>query len=279
METDFEKYRQENSKEALKYAENDNVFCRRIYKGRNKMIVIFPEYPKSENHLAIIFINGSKEDKYLFDLTDVKYNEYLFELLVKYNFGLSELKQIENYNQIQEVVIDYYEQIKEYKMYYQEMHKNSIIYSIWLARFSVTLKPIRTSIIDTKALVSGIGRRVQSFNKICITESADINYIYLMHDKKEDAYKIGFSKKPKFREKTLLSQAPNISIFRQWIAPQKYESVLKNNFKIKRGRGEWFKLSQEDIQSIDATMKRFSKTPSEALLKIMTTLMNNWEKR
>lgn len=279
MGTDFEKYRHENSEEDIKYAENGNVFCRRIFKSRNKIIVIFPEYPKAENHLAIIFINGSKEDKYLFDLTDVKYNEYLFELLLKYNFGLSELKQIENYNNIQEVVICHYSNENENRTCYQEMHKTSIIYALVHNCFSVSSKPIRTSIIDTKALVGGVGSRIQRFNKKDMFELGSINYIYLMHDKKEDLYKIGFSKVPEFREKTLLSQKPNISIYRQWVASQKYESILKNNFKNKRGRGEWFKLSQEDITSIDTTMKKFSKNPSEALIKMMAQLINNWSKK
>ena len=74
--------------------------------------------------------------------------------------------------------------------------------------------------------------------------------IYLMHHGLSKVWKIGRSVNPRQREKTLQHQDPRISL--EWTikAPGKFEQFLHKKFKKKRLRGEWFELTQEDVEWI-----------------------------
>ena len=63
-------------------------------------------------------------------------------------------------------------------------------------------------------------------------------------------YKIGSSNNPKFREKTLQSEEPNIELVESWELPRKFESILHKKYNNQRVRGEWFKLTNKDIADI-----------------------------
>ncbi|WP_459212622.1 GIY-YIG nuclease family protein [Aquimarina rhabdastrellae] len=85
-------------------------------------------------------------------------------------------------------------------------------------------------------------------------------YVYLMLDLRNKAYKIGISKNPKIREKTLQSEQPKIKI----IAAKKYinrkiagaiEKALHETYSHKRKRGEWFFLDEEDLKELIYTLK------------------------
>ena len=78
-------------------------------------------------------------------------------------------------------------------------------------------------------------------------------YVYLMEDKANGRYKIGMSKKPEYRERTLQSEKPEISL----VCSRKYssreearqvEKELHQKFKKSRIRGEWFNLSATDTR-------------------------------
>lgn len=75
--------------------------------------------------------------------------------------------------------------------------------------------------------------------------------IYLMVDKANYYTKIGRSKDPIFREKTLQSEKPTIELFREYKGYVEDEKKLHNHFQNKRVRGEWFDLSKEDFNYID----------------------------
>jgi len=68
---------------------------------------------------------------------------------------------------------------------------------------------------------------------------------YVMYDKSEDVYKIGRSINPVYRESTLRSQTPNIETL--LICSENIELELHRKYKEKRIRGEWFRLSADDI--------------------------------
>ena len=74
--------------------------------------------------------------------------------------------------------------------------------------------------------------------------------VYLMIDKNTGLYKIGRSKKPEFREKTLQSEKPTIELLFNWHAFNKDELNLHKIFEEKRIRGEWFDLNYSDIDTI-----------------------------
>lgn len=77
-------------------------------------------------------------------------------------------------------------------------------------------------------------------------------YVYLMKDNHTEFYKIGISKDPKYREKTLLSQKPSIELIykREFVDRELslvMEKTLHNYFNHKRVRGEWFDLDKMDL--------------------------------
>jgi hypothetical protein len=67
--------------------------------------------------------------------------------------------------------------------------------------------------------------------------------------------KIGRSKNPKFREKTLQGQEPNITILVEWNGPKSMEKELHIKFDSKRIRGEWFDLNVSDLIAIKDELK------------------------
>jgi len=80
-------------------------------------------------------------------------------------------------------------------------------------------------------------------------------FIYLMLNLRNSLVKIGLSKNPNFREKTLQSEEPEIGLITFWKAPKQVERELHKQFKDKRQRGEWFKLSFSDLKTIKNQMK------------------------
>lgn len=74
--------------------------------------------------------------------------------------------------------------------------------------------------------------------------------IYLMVDKNTGLHKIGRSKTPVTRERTLQSEKPTIEIIFHTAGTVKDEKHLHEKFNAKRVRGEWFNLSEEDIDFI-----------------------------
>jgi len=78
----------------------------------------------------------------------------------------------------------------------------------------------------------------------------DTRYIYLMLNLRNGLFKIGKSKTPYKREKTLHSEEPEILLL--FVEPESElnsESKLHTFFKEKRVRGEWFKLTINDLMN------------------------------
>lgn len=80
-------------------------------------------------------------------------------------------------------------------------------------------------------------------------------YTYLMINRKNNHYKIGISKDPNFREKTLQSEEPEI----ETLGMKKFinrktagtlEKRLHKKFEEQNIRGEWFKLKRYDVEYI-----------------------------
>ena len=74
------------------------------------------------------------------------------------------------------------------------------------------------------------------------------NKTYLMKDNHNKLYKIGYSKTPKFRERTLQSEKPSIKMVKVW--DYDIEKKLHDLYDEFRVRGEWFRLSKIQIQYI-----------------------------
>lgn len=72
-----------------------------------------------------------------------------------------------------------------------------------------------------------------------------ITKTYVMYDHSLDLYKIGKSNSPSTRERTLMGQKPTINLV--LVCDDNIESDLHLIFKNNRIRGEWFKLSADDL--------------------------------
>lgn len=77
---------------------------------------------------------------------------------------------------------------------------------------------------------------------------------YLMKDNRTGYIKIGKSKIPKIRERTLQSEVPDCNIL--IIINSNVETELHELYQDKRVRGEWFRLSDMDIKYIKETYLR-----------------------
>lgn len=80
------------------------------------------------------------------------------------------------------------------------------------------------------------------------------NKIYLMLDDTNGLIKIGKSKNPKVRERTLQSEKPKTHLIVEWTAPASVEKELHKKYSAKRKRGEWFRLSLKELDEIKQYM-------------------------
>jgi hypothetical protein len=78
--------------------------------------------------------------------------------------------------------------------------------------------------------------------------------VYLLLNPELNHVKIGRSKKPGFRERTLQSQEPEIYLIAKWVAPATVETFFHRRYGDKRVRGEWFKLNFRELNEIKEYM-------------------------
>jgi hypothetical protein len=71
---------------------------------------------------------------------------------------------------------------------------------------------------------------------------------YLIKNNHTKLYKIGYSKNPKHRERTLQSQEPNIKMVKIW--NKNIEKKLHKLYSEYRVRGEWFNLTPIQVKYI-----------------------------
>lgn len=85
--------------------------------------------------------------------------------------------------------------------------------------------------------------------------------LYIMHDIANNAYKIGISKRPKDRERTLQSDKPSIGLFKVYIPKENetaygIEQYLHRKYAHKQWKredkkiSEWFALTENDIKEL-----------------------------
>lgn len=75
-------------------------------------------------------------------------------------------------------------------------------------------------------------------------------FVYLMQSGVHNLTKIGFSKKPKVREKTLQGEDPLLHMIFSMKGSMTDERNFHSDYKDKRVRGEWFNLTRQDIEFI-----------------------------
>ena len=92
-----------------------------------------------------------------------------------------------------------------------------------------------------------------------ISPQTDTCYVYLMFDEANGFYKIGISNHPEYREHTLQSEKPTITLLKAKEYPSRaiaeaFESALHKTYESKRLRGEWFKLNADDVSVLLETL-------------------------
>ena len=75
-------------------------------------------------------------------------------------------------------------------------------------------------------------------------------FVYLMKNQRNKYYKIGRSRNPVFREKTLQAEEPEVDLILYVPALEQLEEELHTKFNHRRLRGEWFALEYEDVNDI-----------------------------
>lgn len=85
-------------------------------------------------------------------------------------------------------------------------------------------------------------------------------YVYLMRNYNNGYYKIGIAKDTKYREKTLQAEEPDVRLicskqYTDRITARQMEKMLHSHYNEKRSRGEWFKLNEDEVKSIQKLLK------------------------
>lgn len=88
--------------------------------------------------------------------------------------------------------------------------------------------------------------------------SEQSSFVYLMVNTQTSLIKIGTSKNPSFRERTLQSREPEVHLIAKWKCAKVVEKELHEKYKMKRVRGEWFRLKLKDINEIQMKMSVYS---------------------
>ena len=82
------------------------------------------------------------------------------------------------------------------------------------------------------------------------TRRSKAGFIYLCRDNRNDLVKIGFSTVPAFREKTLQSEVPEITMLFHFPGTMALEKELHRRYVAHRVRGEWFSLTEDEVAKI-----------------------------
>jgi hypothetical protein len=80
-------------------------------------------------------------------------------------------------------------------------------------------------------------------------------FVYLMRDQINGRHKIGFSRNPRYRESTLQSEKPDVILIGVKPGSMGDEEALHDKYRHRRIRGEWFELSEGELQEVLAGME------------------------
>ncbi len=88
-----------------------------------------------------------------------------------------------------------------------------------------------------------------------VTDTTSVReFVYLMINTDTSLIKIGSSKNPAYRERTLHSQEPVVHLIAKWNCAKELEKRMHEKYKHKRIRGEWFRLDLNDLKEIETFM-------------------------
>jgi hypothetical protein len=88
-----------------------------------------------------------------------------------------------------------------------------------------------------------------AFDEVMLRSSFEV-FTYLMEDTRNGLIKIGKSKNPERREKTLQSEVPSVELRIAVPTESDFESELHREFDHFRRRGEWFALTSAEVKTL-----------------------------
>ena len=131
--------------------------------------------------------------------------------------------------------------------------------------FDVSYLLLQRYVKEYESILDCLGVKWEHKHEESITPSikghpSDPCYVYLMVDKANGYHKIGISNHPEYREGTLQSEKPTIELvcakqYPSRIIASAIESALHSAFGGKRLRGEWFDLSENEVNDIKLTLR------------------------
>lgn len=90
-------------------------------------------------------------------------------------------------------------------------------------------------------------RDLFKFNYSSFSVESEKQYVYLIFNQKNGYFKIGFSKNPLKREKTLQAEEPEIALLKIWKKDMAFEKSLHKRYFKQKVRGECFKLTLTEL--------------------------------
>lgn len=107
---------------------------------------------------------------------------------------------------------------------------------------------------DNNSLSLPILKTIYNFNQSSPSEKKD-EFVYVMLNRRNGFFKIGYSTQPEFRERTLQSEEPEIEMILFFPGTLKDEKELHRKYSSYRKRGEWFSINETHIEEIKSLYK------------------------
>ena len=140
-----------------------------------------------------------------------------------------------------------------YDFIYENLYYNDTVKKLEKEEEENILKYLRSS-ESVKKYFEDLYKKSSPVKKIKFNNTKNYKQVaYIIKDQALGLYKIGKSKNPKSREKTLQAEKPTLKIIK--IFKTDCENLLHKQYKDYNVRGEWFELSKTQLKYICQTYK------------------------
>lgn len=235
----------------LKLDKTDNGPINNVVAGINKHCYGVRLYDDQYGlTVEMFYVNNDKTlkgDIIQLDINDEDYFHLLFRFCVLLSNDYVEVDAIDAFNTFQTKLRGFLEKSGFYTTTSQELKQFEGKSAVMVAFSQRGIFNVR--IIDKVDFLRGFFNN----NYDSKTES-NCEYVYLMVNTDTSLVKIGTSKNPKYRERTLHSQEPKVHLVAKWSCSKELEKKLHQTYKHKRIRGEWFRLDLNDLKEIETFM-------------------------
>lgn len=192
-------------------------------------------------------INGLKGDIIELDINDSDYYGLLLRFCSMLATNYDEVDTVDAFNTFQSKLRGFMEKLGFFTLSTLEMEE-------FRGQDSVMLSNVKKGIFKID-FIDKLGYYRDYFGNIndesIVTGS---EYVYLMINTDTSLFKIGTSKNPMYRERTLHSKEPTVHLIAKWKCGKEIEKQLHRKFNVRRRRGEWFRLSPADLIDLEKFM-------------------------